>query len=83
MLLLSSGDRDLNFKIALGGLGSAFMLGTIFWAGAAYNRLSSMELHMASIDSKLSDISALNERVANQREELDRLRQELHELERK
>ena len=71
----------MNLKITLGSLGAAFVLGTIFWAGAAYNRLSSMELHMASIDTKLSDIGALNERVSNQRDELERLRQELRELE--
>ena len=75
--------EKVSLKIAAGGLGSAFLLGVIFWAGAAYNRLSSMENHMASIDSKLSDIGAINERVSNEHEEIDRLRNELHELERK
>ncbi len=69
-------------KLVLSVLGSAFLLGTIFWAGAAYNRLSSIESHMMSIDAKISDLGALNERVSEQRNELDRMRQELHELER-
>ncbi len=69
-------------KLVLTVLGSAFLLGTIFWAGAAYNRLSSIEGHMMSIDAKISDLGALNERVSEQRNELDRMRQELHELER-
>lgn len=75
-------------KIAAGGLGSAFILGIIFWAGAAYNRLSSIEFHMTSIDAKVSDFGALSERVNNMRSEIDQqhrineeLRQELRALE--
>ncbi len=74
------GDQILNLKIALGGVGSAFVLGAIFWAGAAYNRLSSIEVHMNSIDNKITDYSALVERVATSQQEIKSLREDVRQL---
>lgn len=74
-------ENKVILKLVLSVLGSAFLLGTIFWAGAAYNRLSSIEGHMMSIDAKISDLGALNERVNMQRNEIDLLRQEMREME--
>ena len=70
----------MNLKIALGGLGSAFILGTIFWAGAAYNRLSAIEGHMTSIDAKIGDYSALVERVSNDQAEIKSLKEDMREM---
>jgi hypothetical protein len=33
--------------------------GTIFWAGAAYNRMLSMESHLEQIDKKLDSVSQI------------------------
>lgn len=70
-------------KLVLSVLGSAFLMGTIFWAGAAYNRLSSIETHMTSIDSKLDNYGQLNERVNENNKAIDDLRQELRAIDRR
>lgn len=67
-------------RIVIAGLGSSFLVGVIFWAGATYSRITSMEEHINSIDSKLSTlgdvtsyarrIQALEDRVAQHSEQL-------------
>lgn len=71
----------MNLKITLGSLGAAFVLGAIFWAGAAYNRLSSIENHMSSIDTKIDSYAALQERVGENARAIEAIRGEIRDFE--
>ena len=51
-----------SLKVIIGSVGTSFLLGMVFWAGATYNRILAIEAHMASIDSavaKIGDIQTL------------------------
>lgn len=46
-----------NVKVILGSGAAIFLLGAIFWAGAAYNRLDGMEHQLTSISATLGTVS--------------------------
>lgn len=63
-------------KVLLGSIGSSFLIGMIFWAGATYNRIQAIETHLTSIDSavaKIGDIQSLAERTADTQRRLEKL----------
>ena len=80
-LRTKNGDVALKPVMVIGGTMMIFFLGCTFWAGAAYNRLSSIESHMSSIDSKISDYGTLSERVTQHSRDLDRLQDKVRDLE--
>lgn len=76
-------EPKVILKVTIGTAASAFILGAIFWAGAAYNRLASMEAHMTSIDQKIDGYSQLIERVGGQGARIEVLEQEMREQQRR
>jgi len=79
-LRTKNGDVALKPVLVIGIGTLTFFIGCTFWAGAAYNRLSSIESHMSSIDNKISDYGTLSERVTQHSRDIDRLRDELRDL---
>lgn len=51
-----------SLKVIIGSVGTSFLLGMVFWAGATYNRILAIEAHLTSIDAavaKIGDIQTL------------------------
>lgn len=76
-------EPKVIFKVTIGTAVSAFLMGAIFWAGAAYNRLASMEAHMSSIDQKIDGYGQLLERVSQHGARLDEVEREVREIDRR
>ena len=60
-------EKNTWLKILVGALIVA-ILGAIFWAGAAYQRFSSMEVHLSSIDLQMSKIGDVESDMRSFRE---------------
>jgi hypothetical protein len=72
-----------QYRWLFGSLGSAFIVGVIFWAGATYNRISGIEGRLVSIESallKLSNLSAIEVRVEEHQRRLDSLDRTVQQL---
>jgi hypothetical protein len=72
-----------QYRWLFGSLGSAFIVGVIFWAGATYNRISGIEGRLVSIESallKLSNLSAIEVRVEEHQRRLDSLDRTMQQL---
>ena len=69
---------DLAFgrRAVISGAASIFVISAVFWAGATYNRIQGIEVHLGSIDSavaKMGDLQTIQERVVDIQRRLDRL----------
>lgn len=67
-------SNGLSITIASGG--AVFVIASIFWAGATYNRVQGIETQLGVIQaqiSKLGDFQALQERSVEQQRRLDKL----------
>lgn len=69
-----------QFNLIIGSTFAIFLIGAIFWAGATYQRVSSIEGHLGSIDSQLSvisnnqsEVSGLRDRVVENQKRLEKL----------
>lgn len=65
-----------GMKVVLGSIGSSFLIAAVFWAGATYNRVQAIELHLTNIDqavAKIGDIQAIAERTADTQRRLEKL----------
>lgn len=72
-----------QYRWLFGSLGSAFIVGVIFWAGATYNRISGIEGRLVSIESailKLSNLGALEVKVEEHQRRLDAMDQQIRQL---
>lgn len=47
-------------KVLIGSIGTSFLLGMVFWAGATYNRILAIETHLTSIDQAVAKIGDIN-----------------------
>ena len=47
-------------KVLIGSIGTSFLLGMVFWAGATYNRILAIETHLTSIDAAVAKIGDIN-----------------------
>ncbi len=66
-------------KVLIGSIGTSFLLGMVFWAGATYNRILAIENHLTSIDSavaKIGDIQTLQVRQDENARRIQRLEDE-------
>lgn len=65
-----------GMRILLGSVGSTFVIAAIFWAGATYNRIQAIEIHLTNIDSavaKIGDLQTVEERTLDIQQRLNRL----------
>lgn len=72
-----------QYRWLFGSLGSAFIVGVIFWAGATYNRISGIETRLVNIETalvKLGNIAALEVRVEEHDRRLNRLDTSVQQL---
>ena len=70
----ASGSAAL--KAIASALGTSFIIATVFWAGATYQRVSAIEIHLSSIDvqlSKLADLSSISERTIENSRRIQKL----------
>jgi hypothetical protein len=78
----SESPTSRTTRISLGALSGAFILGVIFWAGAAYNRIDGIEKSLGSINAKLerlADINLIQERSLRNEKRIERLEQRLED----
>jgi len=47
---------EMNWKITIGGGVLVFLVGATFWAGAAYNRLDSIESQLREMHTQMGQI---------------------------
>lgn len=69
----------LNLKIAVGGIGASFALGAVFWAGAAYNRISAIETKLNEISTKLpalERVAVIDDSMRRMQIQIDRIQDE-------
>ena len=76
-------EKNTWLKILVGAL-VVMVFGSIFWAGAAYQRFSSMETHLSSIDSQMmklgdvqSDMRSFREMRVEDQRRIEQLEQRL------
>ena len=73
-------------KFLMGSIGSAFMIGAIFWAGATYNRVDAIEGRLASIEasiSKIGNVQLIDERTVQTQTRLDNLEEQMRQQQRR
>lgn len=66
----------MNIKLALGG---GFLVATIFWAGATYDRMGNMEKSLTSIEAALitlNDVPTMRLRINSLEGEVNELKNE-------
>ena len=74
-------------RVAISTIGAAFCMGAIFWAGATYNRIDSMDKHMGNVDAsialvlnKLGDLQTVQMRVEENEKRIERLENQVKML---
>ena len=71
-----------GMKFLMGSIGSAFMIGAIFWAGATYNRVDAIEGRLANIEmsiAKVGNIQLIDERTVETQKRLDKLEDQMRQ----
>lgn len=69
-------------RFLIGSVGSAFMIGAIFWAGATYNRVDAIEGRLANIEmsiAKVGNIQLIDERTVETQKRLDKLEDQMRQ----
>lgn len=70
-----------NLKVAIGSGVLIFLTGSVFWAGAAYQRITSIESHLINIDSQMATFAETQSNINNLREQLKESQHRVERLE--
>ena len=76
-------QRGGGVRVAIGGGVAVFLIGSVFWAGATYNRVQGIEAQLNNIQAQISkwgDFQALEERTQEQGRRLDKIEEKLQQL---
>lgn len=71
--------KAMSLRVLIGSAALIFVISTVFWAGATYNRVEGIESQLSKIGEKLdklSTIDVVNERTLRDEQRITRLEEE-------
>lgn len=71
-----------GIKLSIGAGAAIFLIGTIFWAGATYQRIGSIESRLASINESIEKLALVTSATTDHGRRLDKIEERVERDER-